>query len=465
MTDAPQTLRAPHLEQLRRTFGGEIITPVDAAYDDSRRLWNAVHDMRPALIVRPRDAREVATAIAFGRDRGLEIAVRSGGHSPAGHSSVDDGLVVDMRSMRGVAIDAATRTARSGGGALLGELDVAAQACGLVCPVGVVGHTGVAGLTLGGGVGRLQRNFGLTIDNVRAVELVTADGRIVRASGTEEPELFWGIRGAGWNFGVVTAFELRLHPFGGTLNRGLRMYAATEVQAVWSTFTDYARTAPDTVSLIFGIDRAGPTVDIPEALQGRPIAYIAWNHSGPRDEAERDTAELRRGPTPVSVTEGTASYLDVQTAHDLVLGFGGRSFLLGANADGIRPEALDALVEMVATAPGAASFSATAMGGAIGRIAEDATAFAGREARFDLSADASWDAADDDDANRDWVRRAMDVVAPDLTLGRYANENADAGPDQTRLCYGDAKTARLAALKREWDPDNVFHRNHNVAPA
>ncbi|HET7828744.1 MAG TPA: FAD-binding oxidoreductase [Candidatus Limnocylindrales bacterium] len=465
MTDAPETLRAPHLEQLRRTFGGDVITPVDASYDEARRLWNAVHDKRPAVILRPRDAAEVATAIAFGRDRGLEIAVRSGGHSPAGHSSVNDGLVIDMTAIRGVTVDPATRTARSGGGALLGELDVAAQAHGLVCPVGVVGHTGVAGLTLGGGVGRLQRNFGLTIDNVRAVELVTADGRVVRASETEEPELFWGIRGAGWNFGVVTEFELALHPFDGTLNRGVRMYAGADVQDVWSTFSEYARTAPDTVSLIFGIDKAGPTVEIPDALRGQPIAYIAYNHSGSPDEAERDTAGLRSGPTPISVTEGPATYLDIQTAHDLVLGFGGRSFLLGANADGIRPEALDELVDMVATAPGAGTFSATAMGGAIGRVAEDATAFAGREAQFDLSADASWEAADDDEANRQWVRQAMGVLGPDLTLGRYPNENADAGPDQTRLFYGDAKTRRLAALKREWDPDNVFRLNHNVAPA
>ena len=465
MTDAPVTLRAPHLEQLRRTFGGEIITPADPGYDEARRLWNGVHDKRPAVIVRPRDASEVATAIAFGRDRGLEIAIRSGGHSPSGHSSVDDGLVVDMTGMRGVTVDPATRTARSGGGALLGELDVAAQAHGLVCPVGVVGHTGVAGLTLGGGVGRLQRHFGLTIDNVRAVELVTADGRAVRASATEEPELFWGMRGAGWNFGVVTAFELALHPFGGTLNRGIRIYAGSDIRDVWTAFREYASAAPDTVSLIFGIDRAGPTVDVPEALAGQPIVYIAYNHSGPAEDLERDTAGLRRGPAPVSATEGAATYLEVQTAHDLVLGFGGRSFLLGANADDIRAETLDELLERVATGPGAGTFSATAMGGAIGRVAEDATAFAGREARFDLSADSSWDGADDDEPNREWVRGAMRLVEPDLTLGRYANENADAGPDQTRLFYGDAKTARLGALKREWDPDNVFRLNHNVAPA
>jgi FAD/FMN-containing dehydrogenase len=465
MPNGPAALQPRDLDQLRRTFRGEVITPAAGTYDDARRLWNAVHDLRPAVILRPTGADEVATAIRFGRDRGLEIAVRSGGHSPSGHSSADDGLVIDLTAMRGVEVDPAARLARANGGALLGELDVAAQAHGLVCPVGVVGHTGVAGLTLGGGVGRLQRQYGLTLDNVVAVELVTADGRLVRASGTDEPDLFWGMRGAGWNFGVVTGFEIRLQPFGGTLNRGILMYPGSQAREVWPVFRAYAMRAPEAVSVIFGIDRAGATVDIPEALQGEPIVYVAYNHCGAAEDVERDLAGLRAGPAPAHETAAAADYLEVQTAHDLVLGFGHRSFLLGANADDMRPEALDELVELVGGAPGECSFSATAMGGAIGRVAEDATAFAGRDASFDLSADANWDDPSLDEANRDWVRRAMAVVEPDLTLGRYANENADSGPEQTRLIYGDAKTARLAQLKRAWDPDNVFHRNHNVTPA
>src|SRR5262245_55003640 len=198
----PSALAPRDLDQLRRAIGGGVIAPDDPGYDDARRLWNAVHDLRPAAIARPAAPGEVATAIRFARDHDLELAVRPGGHSPSGHSGVDGGLVIDLSAMRGVTVDPAARVARAGGGALLGELDVAAQAHGLVCPVGVVGHTGVAGLTLGGGVGRLQRNFGLTIDNLAAVELATADGRLVRASETEEPDLFWGLRGAGWNFGV-----------------------------------------------------------------------------------------------------------------------------------------------------------------------------------------------------------------------------------------------------------------------
>jgi FAD/FMN-containing dehydrogenase len=465
MVQTHRGLTEAQLGQLGRSFAGDIITPGDGAYDQARRLWNAIHDLRPAAIVRPRTTAEVATAIRFGRDHGLELAVRSGGHSAAGHSSCDGGLVVDLSAMRGVTVDPERRTARANGGALLGELDVAAQAHGLVCPIGVIGHTGVAGLTLGGGVGRLQRNFGLTIDNLLAVELVTADGRVVRASETEEPELFWGIRGAGWNYGIVTGFEFRLHPFAGVLHRGVRIYPPNQAHEAWSVFRDYAPDAPDAVSLIFSIARAEPAADYPASVAGGPIALIAFNHSGAADAVESDTAGLRRGPEPVSATLESQPYLEVQTAHDLALGWGSRSFIKGLMADDMSSRALDDLVGLAATGPAGASFSATAQGGAIARVPEETTAFAGRAARFDLSADSNWEDKADDDANRDWIRRAMAIVEPDAVPGRYANENSDVGPDETRAIYTDAKLGRLAALKRTWDPDNVFHLNHNVAPA
>jgi len=463
-TVAPQPLQPHDIDQFRRVFGGEVITAPDPAYDDARRLWNAVHDRRPAVIARPRDPDEVATAIRFGRELGLELAVRSGGHSLTGLVGGDGGLLVDMSAMRGVVVDPGTRTARVDGGALLGELDVAAQEYGLVCPIGVVGHTGVAGLTLGGGVGRLQRHFGLTIDNLSAVELVTADGRLVRATETEEPELFWGLRGAGWNFGIATGFEFRLRPFGPDLRRGVLMFPASDVDEIWSVFRRFVDEAPDAVAVIFGIDRAGAD-GYPDELVGKPIVYLAYNHSGDADRVERDTAGLHAGPKPVVSTIGSQPYLDVQVAHDLVFDWGHRSAIKGCNADELSPEALGELVELVATAPGAGSFSVTALGGAIGRVPEEGTAYAGRAARFDLSADSSWTDAADDEANRAWTQRVMAVVEPDATLGRYANGYDEAGPEHTRAIYGDAKLARLAALKREWDPDNTFHVNHNVAPA
>jgi FAD/FMN-containing dehydrogenase len=464
MVEATARIAPHHLDQLRRSCAA-VIAPDDAGYDDGRRLWNAIHDRRPAAIARPSSAEEVATAVRFAREHELEITVRSGGHSAAGFGGANGGLLVDMSGMRGVEADPRSRTARANGGALLGELDVAAQAHGLVCPIGVVGHTGVAGLTLGGGVGRLQRNLGLTIDNLTAVELVTADGRLVRATETEEPELFWGLRGAGWNFGIATAFEFRLQPFGPDLHRGVLTFPATQVQDLWSRFREYALQAPDTVSCIFGLDQATPDAGYPDEMVGRPIAFFAWNHSGAADDVERDTAGLRDGSKPLTTTIASAPYLDVQTAHDLAFAWGSRSFIKSHNGNDVRPEALDELVELLADRPGEASFSVTTLGGAIGRVAEDATAYAGRDAAFDLSADSSWTDPALDEANLDWCRRAMQIVEPDRTLGAYANGNGDAGPEESRRIYGDAKVARLGALKRTWDPDNVFHVNPNVAPA
>ena len=232
MVEAGARLGPRHLDQLRRSCG-DLVTPDDEGYDESRRLWNSIHDRRPSVIARPRNAQECAAAVAFGREHDLEIAVQSGGHAARGLAGPDGGLVINLSNMRGVEVDPVTRIARANGGAFLGELDIAAQAHGLVCPVGVVGHTGVAGLTLGGGVGRLQRRFGLTIDNLAAVELVTADGRLVRATEHDEPELFWGLRGAGWNFGIATAFEFRLQSFGPDLHRGVLTYPAEQAQEIW----------------------------------------------------------------------------------------------------------------------------------------------------------------------------------------------------------------------------------------
>ena len=464
MVDAGTQLAPHHLDQLRRSCD-DIVTPDDAGYDDARRLWNAIHDRRPSVIARPRNAQGVAAAVAFAREHDLEIAVQSGGHAAAGLAGGEGGLVINLSNMRGVEVDPQARIARANGGAFLGELDIAAQAHGLVCPVGVVGHTGVAGLTLGGGIGRLQRHFGLTIDNLVAVELVAADGQLVRATESEQPELFWGLRGAGWNFGIATAFEFRLQPFGPDLHRGVLTFPAAQVQEIWGIFRDFAAVAPDALSLIFGIAQAGADEGYPDDAVGRPITYIAWNHSGSADDAERDTAALRKEPNTLTTTIGSSPYLEVQTAHDLVFAWGSRSFIKSHNANGVRPEALDEVVDLVATGPGAASFSITALGGAIGRVPEDATAYAGRAAAFDLSADSDWKDPADDAANIDWCRRVMAVVESDGSLGAYANGNSDAGPEETRRIFGDAKLAQLAALKRAWDPDNVFHVNPNVAPA
>src|SRR4051794_27729965 len=277
---------------LRETFAGDIITPDDPRYDKGRRVWNGMVDRRPALIARPTNAAEVATAIRFGRDNDLPIAVRGGGHSLPGLSTCDDGIVIDLSNMRGVTVDAGNRTARANGGAHLSELDTAAMAVGVVCPVGVVGHTGVAGLTLGGGMGRLQRRFGLTIDNLLAVELVTADGRHVRASDDEDADLFWALRGAGANFGVATAFEFRLHPMQPTITRGTWIYPQTRVTQLWDAFRDVSSDAPDHLHLAFNIAYADPADEYPDPISGGPVVTIAFMHSGDLATVESNIAPL-----------------------------------------------------------------------------------------------------------------------------------------------------------------------------
>ena len=453
------------VDGLRRSFTGEIVTPDAAGYDDARRVWNAMFDRRPALVVRPSNVDDVVAAVRFGRERDLEIAIRAGGHSAVGHSTTDGGLVIDLKRMNAVSVDPARRVARTGGGALLGQLDIAAQEHGLVCPVGVVGHTGVAGLTLGGGVGRLQRRFGLTVDSLRAVELVTADGRLVRASADEEPELFWGLRGAGANFGVATSLELELHPFSGTLHRGVHIHPATDIHRLWPIFREFAAAAPETIAAIFTVARAEPAADYPDSVANQPIVVISYNHSGAGEDVERDIAPLLTGPAPASRTATSEPYLTAQRSNDLDLAWGSRTAILGGYVEDCSPAILDAFVAHVEHIPGDSSVSVTAMGGAIARVPDDVMAFAGRAAPFDVSPDSAWSDPYLDEANGAWVRQAMAIVEPDLLPGRYINELSDAGPDVTRASYGDAKLERLRTLKNAWDPTNVFHLNHNVEPA
>jgi FAD/FMN-containing dehydrogenase len=464
MVQASTGLTREQERQLRDAVTGDVVTPADDGYDDARRVWNAMFDRRPAVVVRPSSVDDVVAAVRFGRDRDLEIAIRGGGHSAVGHSTSDGGIVIDLARLNDVSVDPDRRLARAGGGALLGQLDIAGEAHGLVCPVGVVGHTGVAGLTLGGGVGRLQRRFGLTIDSLRAVELVTADGRHVRASATEEPELFWGLRGAGANFGVATSLELELHPFSGTLHRGVHIHPATDIHELWPIFRSFAASAPDTIAAIFTVALAEPVADYPESVAGRPIVIISYNHSGAGDDVERDIAPLLTGPAPASKTATSEPYLTAQRSSDLTMAWGSRTVILGGYVADCSPAVLDAFVAHVEHVPGDSSISVTAMGGAIGRVADDAMAFTGRTVPFDVSPDTAWSDPALDDANRAWVHQAMAIVEPDLLPGRYINELSDAGPEVTRASYGDATLARLQSLKGVWDPDNVFRLNHNIEP-
>jgi len=446
------------LSSFREAFAGEIVLPADPGYDKARAVWNKMFDRRPAVVVRPTGADDVVAALRFAREQELLVAVRCGGHSIPGLSTCNDGIVIDLSAMRGAEVDPERRTARVSGGALLAELDEAAQAHGLVCPVGVVSHTGVAGLTLGGGMGRLQRKHGLTIDNLVAAELVTADGRRVRASEDEQPELFWGLRGAGPNFGIVTAFEYRLHPLDHAITYGTVTHPLERARELAGLFRELAENGPDELFLSFGTARDRSAEDA--------FAFLTVLHSGPPDRAVRELATLRSLGPPVRDSIRAMPHLDAQHLNDETQDWGHRFYMKSAFLPSFPDEAVDLCAEHAARAPAGADceFSVWAWGRAIADVPEEATAFTGREAAVWLAAEALWDDDALDEECRTWGREALADLAPFASGGRYVNDVAEVGADVARMVYGDAKYGRLVALKREWDPENVFRLNQNIQP-
>jgi FAD/FMN-containing dehydrogenase len=446
------------LASFSEAFEGEIILPGSAGYDAARIVWNGMIDRRPAVVARAAGVEDVRRTVRFAREQDLPIAVRCGGHSLAGFSTCDDGVVLDLSLMRDVHVDPARRTARVAGGTLLSQLDAAAQAHGLVCPVGVVGHTGVAGLTLGGGMGRLQRHFGFSIDNLCSVELVTADDRVLTVSEDEEPDLFWGIRGAGPNFGVVTSFEFDLHELGPVVTQGFVDYPAEWGHEIAARVREYLDTAPDEVMVSFGVTTG--TEEDGEDLVGRPVIYVGATHSGQVDDAEEALRPLRDlGPVADSFRQ--VPYIELQTSGDDDMAWGKRFYMKG----GFLAELSDGFIDaaMAHTTPRGA-VTLWAQGGAISRIAEDTMAFTGREAPFWLGVEADWDDAADDDELIEWGRTTMAALEPFTAAGHYVNDVIETGQDVVRGVYGDAKYERLVGLKRAFDPDNVFRLNQNIEP-
>src|SRR3954452_4480820 len=446
---AAVAIRSVRADHLRQAFGGEIILPGDPGYDDARRVWNGMIDRRPALVVRPRNVADVTAAVRFARDTALPLAIRGGGHSLPGLSTCDDGIVIDLSAMRAVAVDPAARTARTEGGTLLRSLDETAQAHRLVCPVGVVGHTGVAGLTLGGGMGRLQRRFGLTIDNLRAVELVTADGRHVRASSDDEPDLFWALRGAGANFGVATAFEFNLPPLAEPIARVAFTYPAEQAASVWPVWRDFAISAPRDYHVTLSMSRATPIENFPPSIAGQPILTAGFFRAGDPETAKAATAEVRAAVAPEMESVSQVEYLAMQTMFDEASAWGHRTYAKGGFANDLPVEAWERLVAHAASAGPDDSFALWTQGGAIADVSNEDMAFTGRHAMFDVSADTAWDDPADDAHRIGWVKSAMAIAEPHCVNGAYVNEQADSGMAES--IYGGAKYQRLVALKRQWD--------------
>lgn len=461
----PATLTAAALSGFRDRFTGQLVGPDDPEYDKARIVWNAMADRRPALIARCSGTEDVIAAVRFARDQDLLVAVRGGGHSVAGFSTCDGGIVVDLSRMRGLTVDPERRIAHADGGAHLSQLDREAQAFGLVCPVGVIGHTGVAGLTLGGGMGRLQRKHGFTIDNLLSVDLVTAEGRQLHASKDENPDLFWALRGAGANFGVATSFEYRLHPQDTTVTQGWVALPIERSREVGGLVREFLAAAPDEVFLnvTFGVATDPP---FPPQLAGVPVIVVGATHSGSPKDAERDLRPLRGGLDWSADTFALKPYLTVQAMADDAMSWGKRFYMKGGFVAELSDEVVAACAAQGADVPagGDCTFSLWAQGGAISRVPENGMAFTGRIAAWSVAAEAMWEDPAQDESHIAWSRRALGALKPFTMVGQYVNDAVESDVGAVRAIYGNEKYDRLVGLKRTYDPNNVFRLNQNIRP-
>jgi FAD/FMN-containing dehydrogenase len=446
-------------------FAGELVEPVDPGYDDARTLWNAMIDKRPAVIARCGSAQDVVAAVAHARNEGLEVAVRGGGHSVAGLSCSDGGVMIDLRPMNGVVVDPEARRARVGGGALLRDMDRATHQHGLATTGGMVHHTGVAGLTLGGGFGWLGRLHGLACDNLVSAEVVTASGHVVTASDQENADLFWGIRGGGGNFGIVTEFEFRLHPIGPMLSVQLR-YSAEGAPAALRAYREFMGSGPPGLCSLVGMETGRGTGRLEDSDAGGRELYVWYTYaSADLDEGEQLGAPLRRVARPIAQQVDVMSYPDLQSATGEGSGPGRRHYWKGSLMWELSDVFLGAFLERGLMAEGGCGIEIFSLGAAISRVGEDETAYSNRGASFDLLPAATWDHSEDDDRNISLTRENWEALTPFVRSGVYVN---DLGPDaneRVREVYGSRKLERLMTLKDRWDPDNTFHLNANIAPA
>jgi FAD/FMN-containing dehydrogenase len=448
---------------LRARLAGDVVTAGDATYDELRALYNGMVDKRPAVIARCTSPDDVAEAIAFGRSNGLDIAVRSGGHSVAGMSTNEGGLVVDVRPMNTVDIDAGARRVRVGAGATWGDVDRATTPLGLATTGGRVSTTGVAGFTLGGGSGWLERAHGLACDNLVSVDLVTADGRTVTASASQNAELFWALHGGGGNFGVATSFVLDLHPVGPTVLAGLMAWNGDAASDVSRVYRDLAFDAPDE----FGsglVMLSGPPEDfVPVHLHGRTIVAVAALWSGPEiADGEAVLAPLRALQPEVDLV-GPMPYSDFQCMLDDPPGL--RNYWTADYHAAFPDDALDVFVKYGADRPSPQTQQIVfPWGGAVAAVAEGDTPMSHRDTAWVSHPFAVWESPSDDAACIEWARSFRRDIAAFTTGGIYLNFIGDEGEDRVRAAYGEAKYRRLAEIKAEWDPDNVFRGNQNIRP-
>jgi FAD/FMN-containing dehydrogenase len=450
--------------ELTRSFAGELLRPGDPEHDEHRRVWNGSIDRVPALIARCTGVADVMAAVRFARQSGLSVAVRGGGHSFPGLSVCDGGLVIDLSPMKGIRVDPEARTVRAQAGVLLGELDREAQEFGLAVPAGIVTHTGLAGLTLGGGIGWLMRKHGLTIDQLVSVDLITADGELVKASEDENQDLFWGIRGGGGNFGVVTEFEFRLVPVGPIVLAGPVFWPMEESPKVLRFYRDWIAQAPDELMTIVVHRRAPPLDFVPTELHGKPVVSVVCCYAGAVDDGEEVVRPLKSFGSPVLDLCERKPFLAHQAMFDRSFRHGWWYYMRSCDVAELTDEIIDITVEhSLRIRSPLTAFPIWQAGGAVARVGAEETAFNGRSVGHTFNITGMTETSAGFEEEREWVRNLWSALEPWHT-SVYVNFLMDEGEDRVREAYGAEKYDRLKALKRRYDPENFFRLNQNIAP-
>lgn len=454
--EVPKPLDGAAVEEFQARLRGDLLRPGDDGYDEARRVWNATADRRPALIARCAGVSDVIASVDFARSQGLLVALRGGGHSIPGHSTCDGGLVIDLSRMRGIRVDPNQRTARAEAGALLKDLDHETQAFALATTAGVVSHTGIAGLTLGGGQGWLMGMHGLTIDNLLSVDIVTADGRLLTANETQNEELFWAICGGGGNFGVVTSFEYRLHPVGPTIFGGMLLYPMSQAREVLRLYGEYIRSTPDEMMAMIGL------MTSPD---GMPVVALVLGWFGPLGEREPYLDPVRALGQPLADLTAEMPYVQLQCLIDAAVPHGMYRYVKMGYLPAMEDEVIDRTLDHVRRFTSPFSFVLlNSFKGAAARVAPDATAFPHRREQIHFDIGAQWTNPAEADTHVGWARSLWRDVEP-FTRGVGVNfMDADEGEARVREAYGP-NYERLVAIKKRYDPTNFFRLNTNIAPS
>jgi FAD/FMN-containing dehydrogenase len=454
------------IDSFRTRLRGPLLLPGEPGYDEGRAIWNAMIDRRPALIARCLGVADVISAVNFAREHGLTLSIKGGGHNISGIAVCDGGMMLDMSLMRGVWVDPNAGTARAQLGCLLGDVDRETQIHGLAAVLGFVSMTGIAGLTLGGGFGYLTRRFGWSSDNVLSMDVVTADGRVVRSSERENSDLFWGLRGGGGNFGVVTSFEYKLHPVGPEVMAGAIAWSAEHAHDVIEMYRSFTKQAPPELACVLGLRMAPPAPWLAKNIHGQPIVAIFVCHTGAIKEGEKLVAPIKAFGSPVGDIIQPRSYVSQQNLLDATQPKGRRYYWKSEYLPRLEPEMLVKAIEHAQriVSPHSAILLFP-VDGALNRLPEDHSAVGNRDAGFVLNIAASWENAEDDQANIDWSRAAWRDMRPFSTGGTYVNFlTEEEGDERIRAAYGK-NYGGLVDVKTKWDPGNLFRTNKNIAPA